>query len=136
MLLLRRGRRDSERMRVGKRKQNSMSLRLSQKEASMTQNLLFDRSGELTHAPIVPLPPVTIPPIDPHVDRRDVPRLSRQCALIVERLRRGPATNDELSAIARKYTSRISDIRAAGFEIPEPTRLGGGLTRYTLTREP
>lgn len=62
----------------------------------------------------------------------DHKRLSRQCAAIIARLRRGPATNRELSEIALKYTSRISDCRDAGFNIPEPEQLGGGLTRYRL----
>ena len=45
------------------------------------------------------------------------PRLSAQCQRILERLRQGPATNRELARIALKYTSRISDLRAAGHRI-------------------
>lgn len=66
---------------------------------------------------------------------QDKPRLSRQTALIIETLRRGPATNDQLSRMSRKYTSRISDARAAGFVI-DCERMGGGLTKYHLLREP
>lgn len=70
-------------------------------------------------------------PIDPHVDRDDIPRLTGQNGKILDLLIDGPRTNDELSRIARKYTSRISDIRKRGYVIKyEP--LGGGLTRYTL----
>lgn len=58
-----------------------------------------------------------IRPRDTHVVPEERPRLSGQNARILERLRRGPATNDELSGIARKYTSRISDLRAAGHDV-------------------
>lgn len=65
----------------------------------------------------------------------DKPRLAAQTLAIVERLRRGPATNDELSRMARKYTGRISDARKAGYVI-DCERIGGGLTRYRLLRQP
>ena len=52
------------------------------------------------------------PARDPSVTAEEAPRLSRQCRIIYERLKSGTATNDELAKIARKYTSRISDIRA------------------------
>ncbi|NLX57310.1 MAG: hypothetical protein GXY58_19545 [Planctomycetaceae bacterium] len=45
------------------------------------------------------------------------PRLTGQNAAILERLKRGPATNRELAAISLKYTSRISDLRAAGYDV-------------------
>lgn len=76
--------------------------------------------------------PAVIPPIDPNVHHADRARLSRQSAAIVERLRRGPATNDELSRIARKYTSRVSDIRAAGCDVRLVRRFASGLTWYAL----
>lgn len=44
-------------------------------------------------------------------------RLSAQCAAILQRLLRGPATSVELSNIACKYTGRISDLRARGHRI-------------------
>lgn len=44
-------------------------------------------------------------------------RLSAQANRIVELLRERPRTNDELSRVSRKYTSRISDIRKAGYDI-------------------
>jgi hypothetical protein len=46
-----------------------------------------------------------------------VPRVSRQCSLILDRLRRGRATNAELAGIALKYTGRLSDTRAAGYDV-------------------
>lgn len=60
-------------------------------------------------------------------------RLSEQCQKIVDALSKRAMTNDELSRISRKYTSRISDIRAAGYDIrcvyhDRET----GLTRYQL----
>ena len=51
------------------------------------------------------------------LDAASLPRLSRQCAAILARLEQGPATNDELSRIARKYTGRISDLRHAGYDV-------------------
>jgi hypothetical protein len=61
----------------------------------------------------------------------DVARLSRQCRVLLERLQRGPATTDELSRISRKYTSRISDCRAAGWII-QCERVEGGNNIYRL----
>ena len=79
-----------------------------------------------------PVPrPRPLVPRDPHVAAQDITRLTGQNAAILRRLRAGPATNDELIGISRKYTSRISDLRAAGFVI-EATRLGGGLFEYRL----
>ena len=60
---------------------------------------------------------VDFEPCDRSVVGAERPRLSRQCRLILERLRRGPATNDQLAQISRKYTSRISDCRKAGYMI-------------------
>jgi len=56
-------------------------------------------------------------PCDKTLPRVEYPRLSRQCRLIIDRLRRGDATNDQLAQISRKYTSRISDLRKAGYTI-------------------
>lgn len=61
----------------------------------------------------------------------DGPRLNQQCREILARLRRGQATNRELAGYALKYTSRISDLREAGFDIRNE-RLRRGLTLYTL----
>lgn len=44
-------------------------------------------------------------------------RLSKQCSDILTRLEKGRATNKELSGLSLKYTSRISDLRAAGYRI-------------------
>jgi hypothetical protein len=68
---------------------------------------------------------------DPNVMEADKPRLSSQNSAILERLKRGPATNDELIRLSRKYTSRISDLREAGFKI-NCKRGVGGLNTYTL----
>jgi len=73
-----------------------------------------------------------LPPTDPHVKQiDDVVRLSGQNGAILERLRRGPATNAELAAFSLKYTSRISDLRQYGFQI-SAARDAGGVVRYTL----
>ncbi len=70
-----------------------------------------------------------LPATDPNVRESDVQRLTGQNALILARLRQGPATAAELAQISLKYTSRISDLRAAGYEVKyEDGRytLGGG----------
>lgn len=68
-----------------------------------------------------------IPPRDPHVQPADRQRLSGQSLAIYNRLKAGKASNRELAQISLKYTSRISDIRAAGFAV-ECEREPGGLT--------
>lgn len=90
----------------------------------MNQLNLFDNPARLT-------------PIDTHLVRVEKPRLSRQNQAILERLRRGSATNDELIRIARKYTARISDLRAAGYDVRlvEHDHVTG-ITRYQLFEEP
>lgn len=69
-----------------------------------------------------------INPIDPNVNPHDRPRLSTQAQAILDRLRSGPATNKELAQIALKYTSRISDCRAAGHKIEVVAKDGGTVT--------
>lgn len=54
---------------------------------------------------------------DTNLEKEEKPRLSRQCREILERLKQGTATNKELAAIALKYTSRISDLRASGYDV-------------------
>jgi len=58
-----------------------------------------------------------VQPVDPNVDAREVKRLSNQCAMILKRLRIGPTSNHELATLSLKYTSRISDLRSAGYAI-------------------
>ena len=79
-----------------------------------------------------PVPrPRPLVPRNPHVAAQDVHRLTGQNAVILARLRSGPATNVELAELSLKYTSRISDLRAAGYVI-ECERMSGGLRLYTL----
>lgn len=60
-------------------------------------------------------------------------RLGGQCLAIVERLKQGPATNDELSVISRKYTSRISDLRKMNYDVQLVSHYRAtGLTVYEL----
>ena len=52
------------------------------------------------------------------------------------RLQQGPATNVELAALALKYTSRLSDLRAAGYTITVTARdYATGRTVYRLVKE-
>lgn len=88
----------------------------------MTQRDLFERFREPLAAP---------EPCDPHVAEADKPRLSGQCAAILAMLEAGPRTNAELAAVSLKYTSRVSDIRAAGYDVT-CQRLDGGTTLYRL----
>jgi hypothetical protein len=44
-------------------------------------------------------------------------RFSRQCEAILARLQKGPATNRELAQLSLKYTSRLSEIRQAGYTV-------------------
>lgn len=99
----------------------------------MSRDLFDVGPGDLRSADRRP----EIEPRDPSVPAVARPRLSRQCWAIVERLRRGPALNSELAAMALKYTGRLSDLRAAGF-VFRTTAIdrGAGVFRYTLVSEP
>ena len=71
-------------------------------------------------------------PTDPHVEDCDKPRLAGQNSEMLAMLRRGPKTNAAFQLAGMlKYTSRISDLRKAGYKITA-TRLSGGLFLYTL----
>lgn len=74
---------------------------------------------------------VSVKPIDPNIDERDVPRVTGQALAILERLREGPATNHELASMSLKYSGRVSDLRAAGYEI-NAKRMSGGVWVYRL----
>lgn len=50
------------------------------------------------------------------------PRLRGQNARILARLQAGPASNRELAALSLKYTARLSDLRAAGYDVRVVTR--------------
>ena len=89
----------------------------------MEQTTLFDES-------IPALPPIRV---NASVHAVEAPRLSRQCRLILERLRTGPATNRELSGIALKYTGRLSELRQAGYDVRVIQRdHESGLNTYRL----
>ena len=76
-------------------------------------------------------PPRPIAVVDPHVDHRDIPQLTRQSRVILERLRQGPATNAELTAVGLRYSARIHELRRAGHEI-ESEQLGWSLWLFSL----
>ena len=60
-------------------------------------------------------------------------RLNAQCQRILERLRQGRVSNRELSAIALKYTGRVSELRQAGHSVKVVERnRETGLTWYEL----
>ena len=90
----------------------------------MTQSALFDET-------MPALPPLRV---NATVHLAEAPRLSKQCGLILERLRaNGTATNRELSLLSLKYTSRISEIRQAGYDVRVISRdHETGLNTYAL----
>ena len=52
---------------------------------------------------------------------------------ILARLRRGPATNRDLNAIAFRYSARIAELRAEGHQIGwKPVKGKPSLTIYEL----
>jgi len=65
------------------------------------------------------------------------PKLSRQCALILELFKRqGEVTNVEMADVAKKYTCRVSDLRAKNYEI-RPVRKGmNGIVYYEWLNRP
>lgn len=89
-----------------------------------------------TH-PTLFAPPAPIPITDPHVAAVDRPRLSHQCLLVLERLRRGVATNRELAGICLRTGARLYDLRKAGYSITtSQMKDGSGVVFYRLTSEP
>jgi hypothetical protein len=82
-------------------------------------------------------PKVTAPPVrDPNLASVAVCRVSRQALAVLDRLRRGPATNRELLDVAIRYGSRIHDLRKAGYTIDKQEDHKTGLTTYKLVGEP
>jgi len=76
----------------------------------------------------------TVPVRDSHVlDPGEQQRLSGQSRLILARLQQGPMTRDEISAIGRNVTARVSDLRKAGYNVRciEHNRKTG-FSRYAL----
>ncbi len=87
-------------------------------------------------------PPIPTPAVvDQRVPREDRPRLCRMSRAILERLRRGPATNRELAAMfpeGAAWRTRVSDVRAFLRPFGETVNtypLGGGLYHYEIERE-
>lgn len=75
-------------------------------------------------------------PRDPNVDAEDRPRLSGQNAAILALLREGrEVSNVEMAKIAMKHTSRISDLRASGYNVKLVRREGNGVCWYMLQEE-
>lgn len=58
----------------------------------------------------------------------------RMCRAVLDALRDGPKTGDELVAITHRFGARIKDLRDAGHRILT-TSLGGRRWLYTLTAE-
>ncbi len=56
-------------------------------------------------------------PTDKNVHRDEIPRLSKQNRVVLDRLRQGFTNNRDLSKIALSYTRRICDLRDHGYVI-------------------
>jgi hypothetical protein len=69
----------------------------------MTQPTLFD--------------PQFVPAASAAIPQPERKRLTGQNLAILDALKRGPMRNTDLALIALKYTSRLSDIRKAGYEV-------------------
>ena len=54
---------------------------------------------------------------NPTVPDAAKPRLGRQQQAILDRLRKGPATNNDLCQIAQRFSARIEELRKAGYDI-------------------
>lgn len=94
----------------------------------MTQRDLFERFRE----PLNDAGPADITPlIAANVPEADKQRLSRQCQVILDMLQVAPRLNVELAAVSLKYTSRVSDLRAAGYDVV-CERIEDGVTMYRL----
>lgn len=66
---------------------------------------------------------------DPVQDKR----LNRQQAAVLERLQQGPATNMDLIPISTRFSSRIYELRKAGWRIEtDYIDKAKGITQYTL----
>ena len=72
--------------------------------------------------------------VDPRLPADAETRVGRQQQAILERLRCGPATNLELSAIGLRYSSRISELRHQGFDI-RTVAAGQGIY-FSILHEP
>lgn len=82
--------------------------------------------------------PAFIFAVDSHLTHpAEQQRVSGQSLAILRRLQQGPATNRELAGISLKYTSRISDLREAGYDVRVIERdHKTGRTVYALKGEP
>jgi hypothetical protein len=83
--------------------------------------------------PIFPDPHhLPIEPRDRNVQPEARPRLSRQSREVLERLRKGPASNADLAAITHRFGGRIWDLRKARCVIQTEQDARSGLATYTL----
>jgi hypothetical protein len=71
--------------------------------------------------------------IPANVDSVQEPRLSRHNEVILAMLQEGTVTNVDIAKISKNHTARISNLRAAGYDIQcEFINRETGLTKYTL----
>ena len=75
--------------------------------------------------------PKPTPAIEPNIEVAHRSRLSGQNKQVIERLKRGPATNRELNEIVFRYSARIFELRGHGYDITT-TQVKAGLWRYEL----
>lgn len=94
-------------------------------------------TGQMTFSQLLRRPTKVL--LNPSVADEDFPRLSRQCQRILRRLLNrdlSSPSNKELSAIALKYTGRLSEIRQAlqqvGWNVVVTERRKNGLNFYGI----
>ena len=81
-------------------------------------------------------PPRQRPVVDPRVTPTEQERRMSKRQAVLERLRQGPATNIELTAVGGlRYNARRFELEKAGYKFRKED-LGGGLVRWTLLAEP
>lgn len=99
----------------------------------MQRQAFFDFEGttETKSKPVRP----KLTPRDRKVSTSEAPRLVGQNLQILELLKQGPVTNTELVKIALKYTSRLSDLRAAGYVIECIREKSSGISIYRLVQK-
>lgn len=75
-------------------------------------------------------------PENSHVSAKEIAetgRAKKQCAIILDMLKAGPVNSAMLSAVALKYSGRISDLRQQGHKIE--AKKHNGVWWYSLITE-
>lgn len=82
------------------------------------------------------LPFGEVKPVDPHVRKQDVARLTKSNARLIEALRAGPLTarGAMLAGLTDRLAARVHDLKEAGYGISD--KWAGNVKEYRLISEP